>query len=156
MKKIIFTGLLALMVLTTVDAQDYKTGIGFRGGFANGITIKHFVTQTSAVEGIISSRWRGVEFIGLYEVHARAFDVDRLNWFFGGGAHIGFWNGDHAGWGEPGSDYAIVGVDGILGLEYNFKAIPVNLGLDWKPALNLVGYSGFWADGGALSVRYIF
>jgi hypothetical protein len=41
-------------------------------------------------------------------------------------------------------------------LEYNFKEIPFNLSLDWKPALNLVGSSGFWGDGGAISIRYIF
>ncbi|MDX9810980.1 MAG: hypothetical protein RBU28_01235 [Bacteroidales bacterium] len=156
MRKLIFTGLLAFTMLLAVDAQDYKTGIGFRGGFDNGITIKHFITRSSALEGIIASRWRGLELIGLYEIHATAFDTERLNWYFGGGAHIGFWDGDHAVWGDEGSNYAVIGVDGIIGIEYNFKAIPVNLSLDWKPALNLVGYSGFWGDGGALSVRYIF
>ena len=81
-----------------------------------------------------------------------------MKWYFGVGGHIGFWNGDYTNhyWGEPGTTYTVVGIDGILGLEYSFSEIPINIGLDWKPAFNIVGYSGWWADGGALSIRYIF
>ena len=32
--------------------------------------------------------------------------------------------------------------------------LPVNIGIDWKPALNLVGYSGFWSEGGFSSDLY--
>ena len=84
--------------------------------------------------------------------------MDRFKWFFGFGAHIGFWNGDYTYhyWGTTGETYTVVGIDGILGLEYSFKEVPISLSLDWKPAFNFVGYSGWWADGGALSIRYIF
>jgi len=156
MKKIFLTLVLSICVLVFVNAQDYNTGIGFRGGFANGITVKHFLNERSAFEGIIASRWRGLEITGLYEIHNTAFDVDRLNWYFGFGGHLGFWNGDYAGWGDEGSNYTVIGVDGILGIEYNFEELPINLSLDWKPAFNIVGYSGFWGDGGAFSIRYIF
>ena len=84
-----------------------------------------------------------------------AFGVDHLNWYYGGGAHIGFWNGNSS-WGERDRAYTIIGIDGIIGIEYNFTEAPINIGLDWKPAINLTGYTGFWGDGGALSVRYIF
>jgi hypothetical protein len=50
----------------------------------------------------------------------------------------------------------VVGLDGILGLEYSFVGIPINISVDWKPAFNFAGHSGFWADGGAISIRYIF
>lgn len=140
------------------NAQDYNTGIGLRGGFAQGITIKHFVTSKAAFEGIIASRWKGVQLTGLYEVHGRAFDAERLKWFIGFGGHVGFWNGDNTSdyWGDPGTSYTVIGIDGILGLEYSFTEVPINIGLDWKPAFNLYGHSGFWADGGAFSIRYIF
>ena len=158
MKKFGFTILLALCCYLFSNAQDYNTGIGLRGGFANGITIKHFVTSKSAFEGIIASRWKGLELTGLYEIHNRAFDVDRLKWYFGFGGHVGFWHGDNTRkhWGEPGTAYTVIGVDGILGIEYSFSEIPLNIGVDWKPSFNFYGHYGFWADGGALSVRYIF
>ncbi len=81
-----------------------------------------------------------------------------MKWYFGFGAHVGFWNGDYTKhyWGEAGETYTVIGVDGILGLEYSFIEVPINLGLDWKPAFNFIGYSGFRADGGALSICYIF
>jgi hypothetical protein len=162
MKKIILTSLLAMFLFSFGQAQDYNTGIGLRGGLSNGLTIKHFISSNTALEGIISSRWRGVELTGLYEIHNRAFQVDRLNWYYGLGAHVGFWDGDYTyrygprNWGEPGRSYTVAGIDFILGLEYNFTEIPFNLSIDWKPAWNFVGYSGFWADGGAISIRYIF
>ena len=158
MKKLGFTILLSLCCFFFSNAQDYNTGIGLRGGFSNGLTIKHFVSSKSAFEFIISSRWDGLAITGLYEIHSRAFDADRLNWYYGFGGHVGFWDGDDTRdyWGTEGESYTVIGVDGILGLEYNFAEIPFNLSIDWKPAFNFYGYSGIWADGGALSVRYIF
>lgn len=158
MKKIILSFVLVFSFLTVSYAQDYRTGIGLRGGFANGITLKHFVSESSAFEFLFASRWRGVEITALYEIHNRAFHQERLNWYYGIGAHVGFWNGDYTYkyWGERGVDYSVFGIDGILGIEYNFVEAPFNIGIDWKPAYNLVGHSGFWYDGGALSVRYIF
>ncbi|MDA3943431.1 MAG: hypothetical protein PF694_07815 [Bacteroidetes bacterium] len=156
MKKLGLTMFFAICLFFFGKAQDYNTGIGFRGGFSNGLTIKHFVSQKAAFEGILSSRWSGFQITGLYEIHNRAFNADRLNWYFGFGAHIGFWNGNKVPWSDDDEKYTVVGIDGILGLEYNFREIPINLSIDWKPELNFYGHNGFWGDGGALSVRYIF
>jgi len=146
---------MAIFIVTIASAQDYKTGVGLRGGLSSGLTIKHFISSNKAIEGLIATRWQGLELTGLYEVHNNAFDVDRLNWYYGGGAHLGFWDGNSS-WGNLGQNYTVLGIDGILGIEYNFSEAPINIGLDWKPAFNLTGYSGFWGDGGALSIRYIF
>ena len=158
MKKILLISLIVFSLVLTGFAQDYRTGIGLRGGFASGLTIKHFMGEKSAFELLFASRWRGLEITALYEIHNRAFNTDRLNWYYGLGGHIGFWNGDytHRYWGDAGTNYTVIGIDGILGLEYNFSEIPFNISIDWKPAFNIVGYYGFWADGGALSIRYIF
>ncbi|MEJ2596385.1 MAG: hypothetical protein P8100_14950 [bacterium] len=79
-----------------------------------------------------------------------------MKWYVGGGAHVGFYNGDHTEWGTPGAKYRVMGLDGILGLEYSFSSFPISLSLDWKPTLNIVGYRGIWADEFALAMRYIF
>jgi hypothetical protein len=156
MKKKLATLLFALSLCTIGFSQDYSTGIGARLGYSNGLTVKHFISGTSALEGILSSRWRGFEVTGLYELNYNAFNTPRLNWYIGFGGHVGFWNGDHAYWGNRGESYTVVGIDGIIGLEYNFIEVPIGLSIDWKPEFNFIGYSGFWGDGGALSVRYIF
>jgi hypothetical protein len=154
MKKIILTLSLAICFVAVVNAQDYHTGIGLRGGYYYGLTLKHFISERSALEALLQSRWSGFEITGLYEVHNQAFNVDRLKWYYGGGAHIGSYDGANTGWGT--GNYFIVGIDGILGIEYNFKEVPINLSLDWKPAFDFVGYSHFFYDGAAFSIRYIF
>ena len=156
MKKIILALISAIVFSVAADAQDYKTGVGLRLGTSVGVTAKHFVGERSAFEGLLTTRWQGLEITGLYEIHNNAFDVDRLNWYFGFGGHFGFYNGDHTPWGEEGNNYTIVGIDGIIGMEYSFVDVPIGFSLDWKPMFNLTGYTGFWGDALALSVRYNF
>jgi len=155
MRKGIITIILVLSIVGLANAQEYRTGIGLRAGFSSGLTIKHFMNQKAAFEGLLKTRWQGFDITGLYEIHNQAFDVSRLKWYYGGGAHIGFYNGNHVYWGTYGQEYTIVGIDGILGMEYTFSEIPINIGIDWKPALNIVGYSGFWSEG-AISFRFVF
>lgn len=158
MKKIIMICLISFCFTTISFSQNYNTGIGIRGGFSNGLTIKHFVNSNTAFEGIIATRWSGLELTGLYEFQKPFPGAERLNWYIGFGGHVGFWNGNntHDDWGDEGMNYTVVGIDGILGIEYNFVAIPINIGIDWKPEMNLMGYTDFWYDGGAISIRYIF
>jgi hypothetical protein len=156
MRKIVLTFILAVTITAMASAQEYKTGVGLRGGFSNGLTIKHFLGERNAIEGIIATRWKGVDITGLYELHNRAFEVEHLNWYYGFGAHVGFYDGSNTTWGTYGTSYTIVGIDGILGIEYSFSEAPINIGLDWKPAINVIGDNHFWGDGGALSIRYIF
>ena len=158
MKKIVITCLIVFCLVSISYAQDYNTGIGLRAGPYYGLTVKHFMGEKPAFELMLASRWSGFVITGLYEIHNIAFNTERLKWYIGFGGHIGFWNGDYTYryWGERGTPYTVIGIDGILGLEYSFAEVPINIGVDWKPAFDFVGYSHFWADGGALSIRYIF
>ncbi|MCD4772749.1 MAG: hypothetical protein K8R41_05120 [Bacteroidales bacterium] len=159
MKKIILISLFFVASSFTLNAQDYRTGFGLRGGTSQGLSVKHFLSSETAIEGIVSTRWRGLMITGLYEIHNPAFDVYGLNWYYGGGAHVGFWNNsDYAiPWAETdyNGSYTILGVDAIIGIEYTFIDVPINISLDWKPAMNFLGYTGLWGDAGAVTVRYI-
>ncbi len=158
MKKLLFTIIVPLFLILSAGAQDYNTGIGFRGGLSNGLTIKHFISYNSAIEGLLSTRWRGFHITGLYEIHNQVFGTPRLNWYYGAGAHIGFWDGhrDHPWFKDDVNSHSVIGIDGIIGIEYNIEPIPFNISLDWKPGLNILGYTGFWSDELALSLRFIF
>jgi len=151
MKKILFVSIVLITAgLINLKAQDYKTSAGIRAGLSTGITLKHFIATSDAVEGILTTRYGGFNVTGLYERHGGAFDTDHLYYFYGGGAHIGMWAE------KDSPTYTVIGIDGIIGLEYVFTEIPFNLSLDWKPGFNLIGYSGFWGDEVALSFRYTF
>jgi hypothetical protein len=155
-KKSLFTCLLALVLVSMGNAQDYKNGLGLRVGVYNGFTVKHMLGPKSALEGIISTRWKGIGITGLYEFHNTLFNSDQLRWYAGLGGHVGFYNGDNASWGSPGTSYSVVGFDAILGLEFCFSDVPISLDLDWKPAFNFWGYKGVWADEVTFAMRYIF
>ena len=150
------TAIIAFIFSMNAKAQDYNTGIGFRGGLSNGLTIKHFTSTDAAIEGIVAFRWGGYHITGLYEKHQVAFDTEGLNFFYGAGGHIGMWDADGNPWFNEGTNHTVIGVDGIIGLEYAFDEIPFSISADWKPAFNIVGDTGFWGDEAALSVRFTF
>jgi hypothetical protein len=155
MKRAFFLSLIISMVFTiSIHAQNYKTGVGGRLGFFSGITAKHFIKPTNAIEGIVSFRWEGFIITGLYEWQKPIKEVNGLDWYIGGGAHVGFWDGNRYYWSSETS--GVFGLDFILGLEYTFTEAPFSIGLDWKPAFNLIGDNHWWGDGVGLSVRYNF
>ncbi|HEY4651310.1 MAG TPA: hypothetical protein VIG72_07835 [Pontibacter sp.] len=165
MKKMKLTLVLLLLTTAPLLAQNYKTGIGLRGGYVYGLTIKHFVNNKSAIEGIISPRWDGILLTGLYEKHTTAFKVPQLQFYGGIGAHVGFWDySDHDHHHHPWFDndhhhhddhHTVLGADLVLGLEYTFREIPFAVGIDWKPGMNLVGHQGIWLGDVAFNARFL-
>jgi hypothetical protein len=138
-------------------AQDYKTGIGIRGGLSNGITVKHFIADKAALEFLLANRWKGYNFTVLYEVHNNIGSTSGLKWYYGAGGHVGHWRGySNHPWFPKEESYNVLGVDLILGIEYTIPNAPINFSLDYKPGYNLYGYTGFWGDEGALSIRIVF
>lgn len=152
-------------VFAQEEHDTYKTGIGIRGGNYPGLTIKHFISGNSALEGILHThtRYRGFLFTGLYEIHAQAFNVARLHWFYGLGGHFGLYKeryyrdrfGYYCNDGRCDENLLVIGVDGILGLEYHITEIPFTIGLDIKPFFDILNPGYGYLDG-ALSIRYTF
>jgi hypothetical protein len=153
------TTLIILLTTATVSAQrDYETGIGLRAGISYGLTVKHFMSERSAWEGILTTRWEGFTVTGLYELHQNAFNTTNFNFLYGFGGHLGAWHGDlgpYHDWYNDRYNHLALGIDGILGLEYTFDEVPFSISLDWKPALNVAEHALFIADEAALSIRYV-
>ena len=149
MRTIRITGLLILFAAITsgLKAQDYKLGLGLRLStpsptISSSVSVKYFINDRSAIEGLVSFGTRfGIG--GLYEMHQLIGGIQSLNWFYGGGAYIGF-------------QYGLVytGPMGILGIDYKFSSAPVNLSLDWKPELDISPAINFVPDAFALSARF--
>ena len=156
MKKIVFVISIIITTIAVSYGQNYQTSAGLRGAFVSGITVKHFIEPNTALEGILAGGVWGGGVTGLYEIHAQAFEVDRLYWYYGGGAHIHQWNDNFPQVESKAGSYLVLGLDGILGLEYDIEEIPITISADWKPFFNLTGFPGFWGYGGAISIRYTF
>jgi uncharacterized protein YraI len=161
---------------TTASGGDtgYTTGLGLRGGLTSGITFKHFVRPTGALEFILGSRWHGMSLSGLYEWHSpNAFDVPGLSWVYGIGLQIGFYDGQHYYYhyrnhprrcNNPNDpwcyeywkdrSFTAYGLVGIGGLEYRFRDIPFTLSFDLLPYFHIYHWQGNFIDG-SFSLRYI-
>lgn len=151
-------GFLLLLGTGHVSAQQYNTGLGLRLSPFWGVTVKHFISNTDAVEGILHSRWNAFKLTGLWERHAQAFDEPGLYFYYGGGAHIGAATGRYYNDRFYDTGRMVLGLDGIIGLEYTLQdpSIPIGASLDWKPAFEFSPFAGFWGGEIAISVRYLF
>lgn len=152
-KKLIMAALL-VVITSTMSAQNYRTGIGARVGFFNGLTVKHFVNRNNAVEGILNFRWDGVIITGLYEWQNPLPNAQGFDYYLGLGGHIGVFDNYHRNKDKNRDGTTIVGLDLIVGLEYTFPQAPFTIGLDYKPAFNFIGDNHIWADGLALNLRF--
>lgn len=149
---------------STLQAQQGQTGVGLRLGYHPGITIKHFVRENGAIEGILHTGYRGLMVTGLYEWHKGVGESPGLKLYGGVGGHFGIFNGyryyhKHYYYHDEiiyVYNRPSVGLDGIVGLEYDFQDLPLNLSLDLKPAVDFYAGMGYTYLDGAVSIRVLF
>ena len=159
MKTKVFTLLAAFMFCVVIShGQSYNSAIGARLGYPLSLSYKKFVSDRAAIEGILGFRsYSGYSWInigGLYEIHNELPSVDGLSWYYGAGASVYIWSWDD-NFVNPGSGTSI-GISGVIGLDYKFADIPLNISADWVPTFFLNGYGNGFAGGyGGLGVRYI-
>ena len=164
MKKLItYTFILGsfLLISKRSNAQDYKTAVGLKfGGYENGISVKYFTTSFVALEGELGFRDNGVVITGLYEFHQEAFGLHELKFYYGAGAHIGGvgsgtyrrFNGDNQVYANS---HILLGVDGVLGLEYIIPKSPIAVSLDLNPRAE-IATGPFFDIAPGLGVKYTF
>ena len=158
MKKLALLGFVVLFIsVSGVNAQNrttynsssnYNTAVGIKF-YPGAISVKHFINDNTALEGLGYFWSKGVRITGLYEIHGDINTVAGLKWYIGPGAHVGFYDAKYGG-------ATSVGVDGVLGLDYKIEAAPINLSVDWQPSFEFgsKGENGFFGNWGGFSVRY--
>lgn len=140
------------------QSSGYQTAAGIKF-WPGALTIKHFVKEKAAAEGLLYFWTYGMRITGLYEFHGDIKEVAGLRWYVGPGAHIGFYNNTWLNKYDPYNEYssAHFGIDGVVGLDYKIATAPINLTLDWQPSFNIAGgYTGFEGGFGGIGVRYTF
>ena len=171
MKKLILTTLVLMGLSFNTKAQNFSHAIGLRLGSPISVSYKYFLNDSHALEIVggtssygyrySSYRYRWYNLGASYLVH-KSFDsnieiLQELQWYYGGGANVYFWRWENRYVPvEDSYSSTTFGIQGNIGIEYNFKNIPLNLSLDWSPSIFLNGFhSGVGAGFGALAVRYI-
>ena len=146
---------------SSFSSENYVTAIGVKvypgtGGAA--VTLKHFINKGAALEALGSFWERGGRITGLYEFHWDIRGAPGLKWYVGPGVHVSFYNGKYYNRNTYGGSYVAPGIDGVIGLDYKFSKIPLNLSADWQPSFDFGNerYKGFGGDFGGIAARYTF
>jgi len=170
MKKIILSYLILFAALfiskssraqTSQNSTTYQTAVGLKfGGYENGPSIKYFVDNSVSLEGVLGFRAHGVVITGLYEFNLPAFNVAGLDFYYGAGVHIGSEGaGVYRTIGGNSQVYTsthiLLGVDGVIGLEYKIPQAPIAISLDLDPRAELAT-GPFFDIAPGLGVKYTF
>jgi len=155
MRKLVILSLflqIIILVNGTVWAQGQGAGLGIIIGEPTGISFKHWLTKTTALDAGLAWSFSNSDALHIhldYLIHE--FDwiqssdpfASRLNVYYGFGGRAKF---------ETDSR---VGARGVIGLVYFFKGAPFDAFLEIAPILDLVPGTDFSLNGG-LGARYFF
>lgn len=149
----------------SINSHNYKNAIGLRAGETSGLTYKHLFGKASAFEAIFSVWPYTFGATALYERYTN-LGAPGLNLYYGAGGHINvgptryrtyyLYRGEDYVYVRNSSDLAL-GIDGIVGVEYKFKPIPLAVSADLKPYIEnrLFGYTYFTIDP-SIGVKFTF
>jgi hypothetical protein len=147
MKKTILSLLVVLFLSTTfASAQVDGSAIGLRFNYSGAeISYLHKLQDNHRLEADLGLTSWGLSATGIYHwVWDLSQLADGFNWYAGAGATLGLSSGSFG-----------LGAVGQVGIEYNF-AIPLQLTMDYRPAIYIIPSVGGSYDGICLSVRYKF
>ncbi len=166
MKKVVIVCLLAAGIgaLQTVSAQDSPQGTGYRTGLGvrlssstamqnNSVSIKQFIGPSTAIEALFTFG-DPLALGALLEFH-KPLSAAGLTYFYGGGAYVGFVKEVNVNTQKTSTDPNF-GAQGVIGLDYKFNNIPLNISLDWKPELNIVSDINFEPAALGFTARFTF
>ncbi len=138
---------LILLLASTSFSQNYKMALGFKGGYPGYGTFnaKKSISKSDYLEASIGGFGISSYRIGFHV----QIDYERMqaleegfSFYYGGGVLLG-----------STSSIVHLAPKALIGLEYNFEDIPLNISIDTGPYLFVSHEIGFiW--GGGLALRY--
>jgi len=160
MKKIVLGFLLTagMGLVNNLSAQDYKTALGVRLSSSNAmqnnsISFKQFITERTAIEGLFT--FGDPLALGVLVEFHKPLAPAGLTWFYGAGGYISFVKKVNVANAKSTTDPNFGG-QGVIGLDYKFNNVPLNISLDWKPELNIVSDINFEPAAIGFSARFTF
>ena len=142
---------LFLFLTTSFFPQNYKMAIGFKGGYPGygSVNAKKSISKSDYIEASIGGFGRYPYNIGFHV----QLDYERMqnleegfSFYYGLGALLGMTSISNVA-------FLHLAPKALLGLEYNFEDLPLNISIDTGPYLFVSPKIGFiW--GGGLALRY--
>lgn len=143
---------------STLSAQDYKTAVGVRLSSAgaavnNSVSVKQFLHNNTAVEALFSFG-DPLALGAMLEKH-KPLASSGLSYYYGAGGYLSFVKTFDPTKNRNITDPNFGGM-GVIGLDYKFAQIPLNISLDWKPELNIVKEINFEPSAIGFTARFTF
>jgi len=153
MRSIIFIAIVLSALSLQVQGQEKRHAISGRVGLSSGIAYQMKVDDFRGYKGLMSFRDGGIQITALIESYRPMYlkFTDKMNYYLGMGAHIGFtrWAPKRGLYPNPfyysssGAFAPVIGLDAILGIEYRLERAPLSFSLDAKPFFELFGHTIF-------------
>jgi hypothetical protein len=160
--------LVTLLLFVYRSHAQYYTGIGARlGKFSSGVSAKHFFDANNAksLELFLGKTKiaRGGYIGKLFYENQIPFTTPLLqiplDFIFGGGVHLAYFPKDYYRLGDGelipyGDKILSAGVDAIIGAEYKVPIIPITLGVELNPFLDVLNPGPEYLDF-SVTIRYM-
>ena len=138
---------LILFLTTSFFSQNYKMALGFKGGYPGygSLNAKKSISNSDYLEASIGGFGRSSYNTGFHvQLNYERMQAleEGFSFYYGGGVLLGLT-----------SSFVHLAPKALLGLEYNFEDLPLNISIDTGPYLFVSPNIGFiW--GGGLALRY--
>ena len=148
-KRILLITTIFIVFTANASGQSSGFGAGIMLGEPTGISLKNWISKTNAWDAGIA--W-GFGKHGAFHLHGDylwhkydLIDVDKgiLPLYYGVGVRVLFADDSH------------LGIRGVIGLDYLFDGLPLDVFLELVPIFDIVPGTGF-SFNGALGIRYFF
>lgn len=157
MKKLIVTAVVLMGLGITAQAQEISKNVlglrlGDNNGFGSEISYQRGLSDNNRIEADLG--WRNNHNVSAFKltgIYQWVWEIDNnFNWYAGAGAGLGSWR-------ASGTNGSFAYVAGNVGIEYNFKEVPIQLSLDYRPEFGGHGYfNNNYSSDIALGIRYKF
>lgn len=156
MKKILFAFILTSLFSVSTKAQKnssgnpkYKTAVGIR-----------FQPFGVSLKSNLAGKKTSVEFVGYFEDGFTLSGMYYWNFILNQPMNLRLYAGGalQAGWRDNKDvEGVLFGVGGVIGLDYKFLKLPLNISLDWQPSYQFGNkfdeFQGAW---GGIAARFCF
>lgn len=150
MKKLLTLSVAALLATASLKAQNYRTAVGLGidagDGTMFGPSVKHFISDRGAIEGDLLFGQGATQLSAYYLYHGNFNEGSKnLKWYAGFGPSFVFGGGS-----------TVVGIRPLGGLDFKIPAAPIQMNIDWRPALLLTNGTHFEGGRFGIGMRYAF
>jgi hypothetical protein len=155
-----------LLLSAMAGAQNYTRDAGVRLGDHFSGTYRQYIEDDQALEGMLFIGRQGMTLSIMKEYFQPALGhiSEYLYFEYGFGAHLGFRYTDHYKMLnrtyqlEEYKFTPLLGIDGIIGLEYRFPEFPILISVDFKPyfEFSTIQIFNLYLNNIGISIKYRF